>query len=279
MMWQRRNDVLARAILGGTVVLTSMWSASLLGRATNWNTWLAPTLVVGGIVPASRCSSATVLLPDGSSVRRWRLPWCRSPGRRLGAGDDLDPARGSIVTAGPAVSGAGFGPGRAGGRLPGGNAFPAPPNRNGNGFPVPPNGNGNRCAVPGRRPPAGGRGGGGGLLNASEPSAEVVATLLDDSDQYTWVAATIGSNEASGFQLATDAPVMPIGGFNGSDPSPTLEQFQQYVAQGPDPLLHRRRWFRSAERWEQRVGAISNWVEQNFTATTIDGVTLYYLSA
>ena len=26
--------------------------------------------------------------------------------------------------------------------------------------------------------------------------------------------------------------MMPIGGFNGSDPSPTLEQFQQYVAEG-----------------------------------------------
>ena len=25
---------------------------------------------------------------------------------------------------------------------------------------------------------------------------------------------------------------MPIGGFNGSDPSPTLAQFQQYVADG-----------------------------------------------
>ena len=25
---------------------------------------------------------------------------------------------------------------------------------------------------------------------------------------------------------------MPIGGFNGSDPSPTLAEFQQYVAEG-----------------------------------------------
>jgi hypothetical protein len=30
----------------------------------------------------------------------------------------------------------------------------------------------------------------------------------------------------------TAAAVMPIDGINGSDPSPTLEQFQQYVAQG-----------------------------------------------
>ena len=32
---------------------------------------------------------------------------------------------------------------------------------------------------------------------------------------------------------------MPIGGFNGSDPSPTLAQFQQYVDRAEDPLLHR----------------------------------------
>ena len=32
-------------------------------------------------------------------------------------------------------------------------------------------------------------------------------------------------------------PVMPIGGFNGTDPSPTLAQFQQYVADGDDPLF------------------------------------------
>ena len=31
---------------------------------------------------------------------------------------------------------------------------------------------------------------------------------------------------------ATGDPVMAIGGFNGSDPSPTLAQFKEYVAQG-----------------------------------------------
>ncbi len=57
-------------------------------------------------------------------------------------------------------------------------------------------------------------------------------TLLAGSDQYEWVAATLGSDPASGYQLATQKPVMPIGGFNGSDPSPTLAQFEQYVAAG-----------------------------------------------
>src|SRR5207253_1961548 len=88
-----------------------------------------------------------------------------------------------------------------------------------------------------RGPPGGGagRGGGrglGGLLNGSTPSAAVVAALEEGSDAYTWVAATSMSNNAAGYQLATGDPVMAIGGFNGTDPAPTLEQFQAYVAAG-----------------------------------------------
>ena len=51
----------------------------------------------------------------------------------------------------------------------------------------------------------GGRGG-GGLLDAAAPSAEVIALLKADAAPYTWVAATVGSNNAAGFQLATELP-------------------------------------------------------------------------
>ena len=73
---------------------------------------------------------------------------------------------------------------------------------------------------------------------------------------------------------------MPLGGFNGSDPSPTLAQFQQYVADGQ---VH---WFigggvgmrsdsgSSARRRRSPPG----W-RQNFESQTVDGVTLYDLSA
>jgi 4-amino-4-deoxy-L-arabinose transferase-like glycosyltransferase len=107
----------------------------------------------------------------------------------------------------------------------------------------------------------------------------VVAALLQNSDRYTWVAAAIGSNEASGFQLATEKPVMAIGGFNGSDPSPTLAQFQRYVADGQ---IH---YFIAGTGFGQQMGGsdsarqIAEWVAANYTATTIDGVSLYDLSA
>ena len=70
-----------------------------------------------------------------------------------------------------------------------------------------------------------------------------LVTLLEvRAGSYRWVAATVNSNSAAGYQLATDDPVMAIGGFNGTDPAPTLAQFETYVRDGDDPLLHRRRW-------------------------------------
>ena len=86
--------------------------------------------------------------------------------------------------------------------------------------------------APGGRPEARPAAAAGGLLDASTPNTEVIAALTADADQYTWVAAAIGSQNAAGLQLGTQLPVMAIGGFNGSDPSPTLAQFQQYVAEG-----------------------------------------------
>ncbi len=77
-----------------------------------------------------------------------------------------------------------------------------------------------------------GGGGAGGLLNASTPGKQLVALLEADAGRYSWVAATTGANSAAGYQLATDDPVMAIGGFNGTDPAPSLAQFQKYVAEG-----------------------------------------------
>ncbi|WP_063054535.1 glycosyltransferase family 39 protein [Nocardia salmonicida] len=121
-------------------------------------------------------------------------------------------------------------------------------------------------------------GGAGGLLGGSRPSDQIVTLLETNGTDYTWVAAAVGSNSAAGYQLATELPVMPIGGFNGSDPSPTLEQFQQYVADGK---IH---YFVAGGRGgpggnsASTSSAITTWVTANYTATTVDGVTLYDLT-
>ena len=68
----------------------------------------------------------------------------------------------------------------------------------------------------------GGFAGPGGLLDSPKPGPALSATLARDADDHTWAAAVVGSNNAAGYQLASGAPVMAIGGFNGTDPAPTL---------------------------------------------------------
>ena len=130
----------------------------------------------------------------------------------------------------------------------------------------------------GAGPMMGRAGGIGGLLDAEEVGSDVATALSQDASSYTWVAAAVGANRAAGYQLATQLPVMPIGGFNGSDPSPTLAQFQQYVADGE---VH---WFIAggvgmrSDSGSNTSQEIASWVEQNFPGQTVDGVTLYDLT-
>ena len=96
--------------------------------------------------------------------------------------------------------------------------------------------------------------------------------------QSRWAAATVGSMSASGIQLQTGASIMAIGGFSGSDNSPTLEQFQQYVAG------HQVRYFIAGKAEGPRgrngtASAITAWVEQHFTATDVGGTTVYDLTS
>jgi hypothetical protein len=199
-------------------------------------------------------------------------------GRGFGPGGGPGGGRGGGFNAGGGQGGfnpGGF-PGGANGFPGGGNGFPAgggftPPNGAGQGTTG--QGNGGRGAFG----PGGGGGGIGGLLDAGTPSADVVAALQSDATRYTWAAAAIGSNSAAGFQLASGEAVMPIGGFNGSDPSPTLAQFQQYVHNGQIHYFIGSGGFRS-NGGSQVSSEIASWVDQNYTATTVGGVTLYDLT-
>ncbi|MEU8262235.1 glycosyltransferase family 39 protein [Micromonospora sp. NPDC048999] len=167
----------------------------------------------------------------------------------------------------------GFPGGGSNGQFPGGG-----PNGQFPGFPGGQNGTGQSGQFPGGVGRSSRGGGMGGLLDAREPSAELKALLVADADDYTWAAATVGSNNASGYQLATQRPVMPVGGFNGSDPSPTLAQFQRYVADGRIHYFIGGGGFR-ANGGSSASGEIAGWVAEQFTAKTVDGVTVYDLSS
>jgi len=126
----------------------------------------------------------------------------------------------------------------------------------------------------------GGGGGGGmsGLLDA--PSVgDNLANLLKNSGDYTWAAATVGSNNAAGYQLASGQPVLAIGGFNGTDPYPTLAQFQEMVRNGQVHYFLGDSGMSSTSSGGSDAGAqIAEWVAANYTAETVDGVTVYDLS-
>ncbi|MEP6477998.1 MAG: glycosyltransferase family 39 protein [Rhodoglobus sp.] len=99
------------------------------------------------------------------------------------------------------------------------------------------------------------------------------AALGVDADNYTWVAATINSPAAAQFQLDLLHPVMAIGGFRGTDPSPTLAAFQADVA------AHRIHWFIPGAGSGPVVTSIVDWVEASFTKQTVGGVKVYDLTA
>ncbi len=106
-----------------------------------------------------------------------------------------------------------------------------------------------------------------------------MATLNQNAADYTWVAAGIGSMSTAGFQLASGHPVMPVGGFNGTDPSPTLQEFQQYVAAGEIHYFIGGGGFGPGMNGSNESGQISTWVKENFTQVEVGGVTLYDLTS
>lgn len=62
------------------------------------------------------------------------------------------------------------------------------------------------------------------------PEPGIVSRLTATPDSSTWSAAMVGSETAANYQLASKRSVLPLGGFDGTDPFPTLEQFQRMVA-------------------------------------------------
>ncbi|MDR6620904.1 glycosyltransferase family 39 protein [Sinomonas atrocyanea] len=63
-----------------------------------------------------------------------------------------------------------------------------------------------------------------------EPTA--LEGLTREPESVTWPAAVIGSSSAAKYEIAARRSVLAVGGFDGTDPSPTLEDFKGRVASG-----------------------------------------------
>jgi 4-amino-4-deoxy-L-arabinose transferase-like glycosyltransferase len=287
LLWARRQNIWARLTLAGAVALTGVWSFLLLQRSPDWYPWLAPLVLIAGLGVAA-------LLGALPGLRRVEVAAVLAGALLVAfigpAGYALDtaatPHSGAIPSAGPTVAG-GSGPGGRGGGFAGrGGAFGSPlgggQGRGGFGGPGAFGGGGAGGFAGG----GAGRGGLGGLLQAGTPSAELVALLRQGSQGYTWAAAAVGSNSAAGVQLASGEPIMAIGGFNGTDPAPTLAQFQQDVSQGRIHYFIGGGGFGGRGRASGLGGGgsstsseIASWVQQNFSASSVGGVTVYDLSS
>ncbi|WP_431238399.1 ArnT family glycosyltransferase [Mycolicibacterium aichiense] len=127
----------------------------------------------------------------------------------------------------------------------------------------------------------GGPGGPGGQGVQASENAEL-KVLLTQADNR-WAAATVGSHTAGSLELATGTSIMSIGGFSGGDDSPTLEQFQTYVATGQVHYFIAGNGpgggHRGGPGGESGPGTqITEWVQKHFTAEDVGGTEVYDLS-
>jgi 4-amino-4-deoxy-L-arabinose transferase-like glycosyltransferase len=123
----------------------------------------------------------------------------------------------------------------------------------------------------------GGAGGAGGLSGNTTVSSALVKLLEQDASKYKWIAATEGTQEAAPIELAAGGDaVLAIGGFNGTDPAPTLAEFEALVAKGE---IHYYVGAGSASfGGGTGSAAIASWVAAHFKSETVGGVTVYNLT-
>jgi 4-amino-4-deoxy-L-arabinose transferase-like glycosyltransferase len=127
-----------------------------------------------------------------------------------------------------------------------------------------------------------------GPVHASAHSNMGWGRMIDDprldamltATSTPWSAAIDRSSRAAGLELSTNTAVMAIGGFSGTDPTPTLAQFTDDVAN------HRIAYYiamsdKGGESgWDgHRHDDIADWVAATFTPQRLGKLTVYDLSS
>lgn len=313
VLWEERAKWWAGALLGATVAVSAWWGYTLLGQTPDYLPWLRWAVLIGGLAGAvglllaARLGRQLALVAVGLGFA------ASMAGPVAYTLSTVNSAHtGSIVTAGPASAGrmgggpGGGGKGGGGGMQPpgqqggqqgqtgkqGNNAQQPPGGQNGGGTPPGMPGQkgqtgqqgkqGQKGTMPGggtaERGGMGGGGGMGGLLDGAQVSDKAKKLLDANAGDYTWSAAAIGSQNAASYQLATGDPVMAIGGFNGSDPSPTLAQFKQYVEDGKVHYFISGGGMGGGGGDSGTASKISSWVEDTYKKVTVGSATFYDLT-
>jgi hypothetical protein len=258
VVWRRRANIGARLTLAAGVAVTGVWSYELMTRAADWHPYLRYSVLF-----LSLFAAVVIVVPPNQFSRRGVAVAAVAGLLVLGGGSaayaadtTATPHSGSIPSAGPTSNAA------AGGNAPAGRS---PFGQQGNGS-DPQSGQG---AFPG---------GSSGQGAESSSNSELAALL--EATSTRWAAATTGDQSAASLELASGGKaVMAIGGWSGSDPTPTLAQFQAYVAAGEIRFFIVGGAGGGPGGGAGSSGEITNWVTSNFAATSVGGQTVYDLTA
>jgi 4-amino-4-deoxy-L-arabinose transferase-like glycosyltransferase len=307
-LWEKRGEIWASITLAAAVVAAGVWGYVLLNRTSDYLPWLKWLVLLGSLVGAlglifvAKIGRQLALAAVGLSIV------AGIAGPTAYTLSTVNSAHtGSIPTAGPAgasmmggmggggrggfgggnrTGGTGTKPGQQGGGTTQnqGGGFPGGGTMPGGGTGTTPGGGTTQNqggGFGGGRTGDGGMGGGGGvggLLNGATVTSAAKKLLQTDASKYTWVAASIGSQNAASYQLATGDPVMAIGGFNGTDPSPTLAQFKKYVADGKIHYFISGSTGMGGSSSTGSSSQITSWVEKNYKKVTVGSATFYDLT-
>jgi 4-amino-4-deoxy-L-arabinose transferase-like glycosyltransferase len=279
--WQRRATVTGRLAGAALVCAAGLWSFVLLGRTSGWQPelrWLVLALtvltVIGLAVPAlaapvRRDKPLRVLLASGLAATVIGTA-------AFGLATAASPHSGSIPGAGPAAAVAAS---AAGGGMPSGSGGGTMPSGSGSGG-MPSGSGGTR---PGGTDGASGsssRGAAGGMpTGAGGTTTSAALTKALEATSSKWAAAVVGDQSTAELELSSGKAVISIGGWSGTDNSPTLAQFKHYVATGQVRYLIASGNAGGAQGGSSGVASqIITWVEAHYTKVTIGGQTFYDLS-
>ncbi|GAB2716283.1 glycosyltransferase family 39 protein [Arthrobacter bambusae] len=262
-LWKHRSQPASRAVLASAVLLTSIWSFVLLSSDPGWLPWLRWTVLAAGALSAVLIAAGPVrlgragvavailaLLSAGLGTGAWTVATAAtghtggspSAGPDPGTNNQAMGLAGITSPAGAASRGGAFGRFRGSG--------------------------------PANAPAAAG--------GFTEPLGNSAVNTLLQTTKTKWSAATVGANSAAALELGSNTSVMAIGGFSGSDPFPTLDQFKQMVATGQISYFVPGSPFGGPGGLGRAGGngtssAITQWVEATFPATRVGNSTVYHL--
>lgn len=112
----------------------------------------------------------------------------------------------------------------------------------------------------------------------AQPDPRLLSLMNDASGSHTWTLATYSAQNAAQYQLASDTPVMALGGWLGGDPSPSLSEFKSLVRAGR--IAYFADFSAVRDRPDQlgpQVQSIAAWVKANYEIVMSGEPTVYDL--